>query len=344
MRLRSLSLVTILVQNLALSQGLPESIQASLVAKYGTDRTRYLSASTDLSGDGQADLIVHVLGPSACGSGGCPTLVFTSESGKYRLVSTISVTQLPVSISSRSSHGWRNLIVSVRGGGAEAGSSELEFNGKSYPTNPTVPPARRTSDLSGSTVLIRDIKSFEEATPLTAAGPQSVTPSFDCSKASSPTEKLICSDKDLAAQDRKLSEIYQKAIQRWTDDGVAAQQRTNQRNWITARNRCGSARDCVESSYKRRVAEVQIQSGQLTAPKPVDYTCQGLSTALTASFYNQTDPPSAVLTMGDKQVIALVAPSGSGAKYTAPGVEFWEHQGEAAVKWSGSNLTCKPRR
>jgi uncharacterized protein len=47
-----------------------------------------------------------------------------------------------------------------------------------------------------------------------------------------------------------------------------------------------------------------------------------------------------VLTLGNDQVMAFVARSGSGAKYTAANVEFWEHQGEATLDWFGKKLTC----
>ena len=32
--------------------------------------------------------------------------------------------------------------------------------------------------------------------------------------------------------------------------------------------------------------------------------------------------------------------SGSGARYAAPNVELWEHQGEATLDWYGKKLTC----
>jgi uncharacterized protein len=76
----------------------------------------------------------------------------------------------------------------------------------------------------------------------------------------------------------------------------------------------------------------------------VGYVCTGGDgQPFAATFYNETDPPSAVLTHGDDQVIAFVAPSGSGARYEAANVEFWEHQGEASVEWRGKALVCRPQ-
>ena len=58
-------------------------------------------------------------------------------------------------VSARSSHGWRNLIVSVSGGGIKAHDAELEYNGKSYPTNPTVAPAHKAVNTKTNLVMSR---------------------------------------------------------------------------------------------------------------------------------------------------------------------------------------------
>lgn len=128
--------------------------------------TRYLTGTSDLNGDGRPELLVHLVGPMACGTGGCPTLVFTPNETGYALVSTITVTRPPIRVSPRSTGGWRNLIVEVGGGGGRSGHAELAHTGKGYPENPTVPPARRITDLAGAETVIREFASFEEATPL----------------------------------------------------------------------------------------------------------------------------------------------------------------------------------
>jgi uncharacterized protein len=331
---------------------LPAQVRSELIQNFGAE-SRYMSAMADLNSDGQPEVIVYIVGAGNCGSGGCPLVIYAKTTSGYRAVTTTSVTQTPIRLSPRSSHGWRNIIVAVSGGGVKSRNAELAFNGKSYPANPTVPPAKATQDLSGTTILIGEMKSFEDAKPLAEAGPGNATasnanvakaagPGFDCGKANSPAEKLICSDAELAGLDRKLTDVYGKAIEQWTKDGIVEQERSKQRSWIASRNRCGASKECLHASYERRIAEVQIQSGQFSAPKPVDYTCKGSKEIqLTASFYNETDPPSAVITLGpDTQVIALTGPTGSGARYTAPNFEFWEHHGDAILKWSGATLNC----
>jgi hypothetical protein len=133
--------------------------------------TRYLDGSTDLNADGQREAIVHVVGGTACGTGGCPTLVFTHAASGFRLISTITVSNPPIRASSSVTNGWRNLIVHVAGGGATSREVELLFDGKSYPGNPTVAGGRvkPTTNPRGE-MLIQPFTSFEQAKPLPRPG------------------------------------------------------------------------------------------------------------------------------------------------------------------------------
>ncbi len=144
---------------------LPPSVLSVVRDGYVSEfaETRYFDASADLNGDGRAELIVYVVGPMACGTGGCPTLVFTPGDGMgYRLVTTISITRTPVRMSAQTTNGWRNLIVHVAGGGATPHDAELEFDGRTYPTNPSVPPARPAPGYEGAVVLIPDFESLSQ--------------------------------------------------------------------------------------------------------------------------------------------------------------------------------------
>jgi uncharacterized protein len=185
--------------------------------------------------------------------------------------------------------------------------------------------------------------------PVAAAGQAAkpASPSFDCAKATGEVQQLVCTDAGLAALDRRLADVYAKALKGWPAE-IAAEQRAVQRGWIKGRDDCWKASDvrgCVDLEYKTRMVQLQIKSGQLMAPTPVGFACRGgESKPVTASFYKDTDPQSAVLTVGDDQVIAFIAPAASGARYTARGVEFWEHQGTASINWFDTKLTCTPRR
>jgi hypothetical protein len=56
-----------------------------------------------------------------------------------------TITQPPIRVLTKASNGWRNIGVWVRGGGIQPGyEAELRFDGKTYPTNPSTPPVRRS--------------------------------------------------------------------------------------------------------------------------------------------------------------------------------------------------------
>lgn len=170
-------------------------------------------------------------------------------------------------------------------------------------------------------------------------------PSVDCAKPSGDVETLVCKDAELSTLASRMADVYEAAIAKWPDS-EAARQRAAQRGWLKNRDECAKSADvraCVLLEYRTRIAELQIHSGLLAAPPSTGWVCTGgPARPFTTAFYEGTDPKSAVLTFGDDQVIAFVAASASGARYTAKMVEFWEHQGEAAVNWFGTMLTCRP--
>jgi len=132
----------------------------------GDFEARYFEAAVDLNGDGQKEIVVYAAGPMVCGTGGCPVYVFTPSAEGLRLVSSISVAQPPVRLSPRSTQGWRNLVVGVAGGGIPAGNAELEFDGKGYASNPTVPPASPVASLDGTEILIPEFGSYTAGKPV----------------------------------------------------------------------------------------------------------------------------------------------------------------------------------
>jgi uncharacterized protein len=317
------------------------------------------------------------------------------------------VTNTPIGIATTTTEGWRNLIVRVRGGGTRARDVELRFDGRSYPSNPTVPgPRVETTTTPQAQVVIPALASFEDATLLppgdTASAPTAITapaadsaaapgaetaatppvgryaspaaartaspaiakeapppaaqasapsagggPSFDCAQAALPVEKLICGDGRLAALDRALDRAYVAAMRRWPDD-VKTSARAAQRAWIAQRNGCAKRPDataCVTASYQRRLIEVQIQGGQLEVPTPVAYVCKGPGNPeVSVGFYNETDPQSATITLGDRRTIAFAVRAASGAHYVSATADFWEHHGEATMTWSGATYVCRARR
>ena len=138
-----------------------QSLRAFLQARFHEDRetypdTRYVAAWADLDGDRRPEALVYLLSGAFCGSGGCKLLVLTREGRSWRTVADTSVTSAPIRLLATSSHGWRDLAVTVAGGGARAHEALIAFNGRIYPRNPSVPPARALRRPAPGRVLIRD--------------------------------------------------------------------------------------------------------------------------------------------------------------------------------------------
>ena len=114
----------------------------------------FLSAETDLNGDGQDEVVVHVTSRDYCGSGGCVTLVLQRTGQGYRTVMRASVTRPPIRVLETRHQGWKDIGVMVSGGGAgPAYEAALAFDGRRYPSNPTTPPARPVKDAPGVTLI-----------------------------------------------------------------------------------------------------------------------------------------------------------------------------------------------
>jgi hypothetical protein len=103
---------------------------------------RYAWNRVDLNGDGTPEVVATVVGPFVCGTGGCPLLIFQERKGSLVPLTTMSLFKEPLIVSERRSNGWKNLISRVRLDAARSTYAVLPFDGRSYPTNPSVPPAQ----------------------------------------------------------------------------------------------------------------------------------------------------------------------------------------------------------
>lgn len=115
--------------------------------------TRVVTAEVPRS----ALVLAYLTGPYWCGSGGCNLLVLRPFGGTFEVISSISIVRLPVRALSTDSNNLPNLGVRVAGGGTTEGyEALLAYNGDSYPTNPSVPPARRVDDAEGVVLIAED--------------------------------------------------------------------------------------------------------------------------------------------------------------------------------------------
>jgi uncharacterized protein YecT (DUF1311 family) len=73
--------------------------------------------------------------------------------------------------------------------------------------------------------------------------------SFDCGKAQSKVEHLICDNPEISRLDEELSTAYKTALQ---DKKQAESLKQAQKQWMKERNGCADA-DCVKSAYVTRL-------------------------------------------------------------------------------------------
>jgi len=92
----------------------------------------------------------------------------------------------------------------------------------------------------------------EEISSSSEKGCSPYTPSFDCCKAATPTEKAICSNADLAELDNKLAGTYSKARSGKKD------MQQEQKEWLKGRNSCLSDIQCLKKSYNSRIQKLEV--------------------------------------------------------------------------------------
>lgn len=95
------------------------------------------------------------------------------------------------------------------------------------------------------------IASFFALLPLTA-----FSASFDCAKASSATERLICGDESISKLDEQVASAYKQALENSTDK-VAFKK--TQFDWLKQQGACKNA-ECLKQVYQTRINELGEKS------------------------------------------------------------------------------------
>ncbi len=116
--------------------------------------TNYFSAFVDLNDSG-GQVFVYLADQQWCGSGGCTLLILATEGSSYRTVTRITIVRPPICLLATKSNGWYDISVGVQGGGIQPGyEAKLSFDGKTYPRNPSVPPAQRLTQGSAGKIIM----------------------------------------------------------------------------------------------------------------------------------------------------------------------------------------------
>jgi len=114
----------------------------------------YKRADADLNGDGRSEAFFYLTDRDYCGSGGCTLVVLSRKGSSYRVVLRSTVTQLRIRLLATFTRGWRDVGVTVAGGGiTRPYVARLRFDGHRYPSNPTVAPAIPLNRPSGKVLI-----------------------------------------------------------------------------------------------------------------------------------------------------------------------------------------------
>ena len=142
------------------------------VGSHEKEATRYSAAFVDLRDDGKQEAIVYLSSDGWCGTGGCTLLILAPEAKSYRLVTRIPAVRLPIRVLAMKSNGWRDVAVVT---GRPLHEALLPFDGKSYPRNASMPPARPLSeDAPGKVVMPETVE--DEPLSLNTGGPEGREP------------------------------------------------------------------------------------------------------------------------------------------------------------------------
>jgi uncharacterized protein len=199
------------------------------------------------------------------------------------------------------------------------------------------------------------VKSAVLLLALLAPGVEAAAPSFDCARAESAAEKLVCSDPTLGALDQELARLFALARD---DKDLAAEQRSTlvamQRGWIKGRDDCWKADDlraCVVEEYLSRILDLRQESAGRSGDAagislgPFAVTCEGFAQPIELAIV-KTDPELAWLEWPDGYLALTQTVSGSGVRYMADGdggeTVFWIKGKDAMLDRPGApDLPCR---
>ncbi|MGR5213138.1 COG3650 family protein [Vibrio rotiferianus] len=124
---------------------------------------QYRWLTYDLNSDGDEELLVQL---DWCGSGGCTLLVFENHKKEWRFNSRMTLVHSPIMLGHQTSHGWRDLIFNVSGGGATPNQHVMQYTGVSYPINPSLAPTASKEQVSGVRLFSDGISPVREGVRL----------------------------------------------------------------------------------------------------------------------------------------------------------------------------------
>lgn len=124
---------------------------------------RYVAVRRDLDGDGTEEVIVYLMGPFFCGTGGCSLLVLAKGEQGYREIGNVATARPPVRIVPTGGNGHADLLYQRSGGGGPTEDVLLAFrDGRYRKSSPAAAAGAQAPE-----VLIADSIDFTQGVELT---------------------------------------------------------------------------------------------------------------------------------------------------------------------------------
>ncbi|HNV84717.1 MAG TPA: hypothetical protein PLF92_00475 [Arenimonas sp.] len=174
-------------------------------------------------------------------------------------------------------------------------------------------------NLPATSTAVPTVKPAIGAASATAENPE---PSFDCAKADSSAQKLVCTDPNLAALDREVDRLFLLAKNgKSLSDERRKELLALQRGWIKGRDDCWKSDDlryCIVDSYVSRIhelrqgyAEARSEDAKGISEGPTALKCEGLH-ALVSVTRVKSSPLSVFLGWTNRWVVLEAGKDGSG--------------------------------
>lgn len=136
-----ISLLSLFIVSVA-AHAMPPVLSQTQVALQKVDLDikpdHYDIVRVDLNADGKEDVLALMNSKSSyCGSGGTTMFILKAKDDAFDSLGSVKVVNEPIYARKSVHHGFRDLLVTVRGGGAKPGLSALAFDGNKYPVSPS---------------------------------------------------------------------------------------------------------------------------------------------------------------------------------------------------------------
>jgi serine/threonine protein kinase len=121
------------------------------------------------------------------------------------------------------------------------------------PPAPALPPAEPRSARPNVATDTQVQASREQPAQKQAPAPAPIQASFDCAKASNNAERLVCTDRELAALDVEMADLYKLGLTSVADTNEFSGE---QLSWLSRRDGC-TDKQCLVVSYNDRIKDLQ---------------------------------------------------------------------------------------